>query len=200
MISLLILFSSLLFHTLASYLSSSLSSPSVHSSPLLSCQLFPSPPLSTPSPLLTLLFSQSLTQVDRRWAWFRRLLRTVDSKFSTVCPPHWRLPLRLCLEFTDRTKVLLWCAMYCYAMLYYRMVCYFMYFYIFLWRYHMLCVICYALLCLHSFSSNFFFLLAPLFHRLLSPTLSTSLDISTHHHHTLSLHPYSSILYLIYHI
>ena len=47
-------------------------------------------------------------QVDRRWAWFRRLLRTVDSKFSSVCPPHWRLPLRLCLEFTDRTKVILY--------------------------------------------------------------------------------------------
>ena len=29
----------------------------------------------------------------------------VDLKFSSVCPPHWRLPLRLCLEFTDRTKV-----------------------------------------------------------------------------------------------
>jgi len=46
----------------------------------------------------------SLDQVDRRWAWFKRLLKMVDVKFQNVCPPHWRLPLRLCLEFTERTK------------------------------------------------------------------------------------------------
>ena len=74
-------------------------------------------------PLPFFLSSPPLPQVDRRWAWFRRLLRTVDSKFSTVCPPHWRLPLRLCLEFTDRTKVLLlcvmlWCVKLCYNVIY----------------------------------------------------------------------------------
>ena len=51
-------------------------------------------------------------QVDRRWAWFRRLLKMVDLKFSSVCPPHWRLPLRLCLEFTDRTKVTYGCTLF----------------------------------------------------------------------------------------
>jgi len=47
----------------------------------------------------------SLDDVERRWAWFKRLLATVDSKFSNICPAHWRLPLRLCLEFTERTKI-----------------------------------------------------------------------------------------------
>jgi len=56
------------------------------------------------------LFSQdqqhcSLEQVERRWAWFKRLLKSVDTKFSGICPTHWRLPLRLCLEFTERTKI-----------------------------------------------------------------------------------------------
>ena len=47
----------------------------------------------------------SLDDVERRWAWFKRLLATVDHKFSNICPAHWRLPLRLCLEFTERTKI-----------------------------------------------------------------------------------------------
>jgi hypothetical protein len=47
----------------------------------------------------------SLNQVERRWSWFKRLLKSIDSKFANVCPPHWRLPLRLCLEFTERTKI-----------------------------------------------------------------------------------------------
>jgi hypothetical protein len=42
--------------------------------------------------------------VDRRWAWFKRLIKTVDAKFSSVCPPHWKLQLRLCLEFSQKTK------------------------------------------------------------------------------------------------
>ena len=47
----------------------------------------------------------SLDQVERRWAWFKRLLKTVDQKFALICPAHWRLSLRLCLEFTERTKI-----------------------------------------------------------------------------------------------
>lgn len=47
----------------------------------------------------------SLDDVERRWAWFKRLLKTVDAKFVNICPSHWRLPLRLCLEFTERTKI-----------------------------------------------------------------------------------------------
>ena len=47
----------------------------------------------------------TLEQVERRWAWLKRLLKNVDSKFSTICPTHWRLALRLTLEFTERTKV-----------------------------------------------------------------------------------------------
>jgi hypothetical protein len=47
----------------------------------------------------------SLEQVDRRWHWFKRLLKHIDSKFSAIFPLHWRLPLRLLLEFTERTKI-----------------------------------------------------------------------------------------------
>jgi hypothetical protein len=47
----------------------------------------------------------SLDQVDRRWSWFKRLLKYIDSKFGTIFPTHWRLPLRLCMEFTENTKV-----------------------------------------------------------------------------------------------
>lgn len=47
----------------------------------------------------------TLEQVDRRWFWFKRLLKHIDAKFSQIFPPHWRLPLRLCLEFTERTKM-----------------------------------------------------------------------------------------------
>ncbi|CAK9253074.1 unnamed protein product [Sphagnum jensenii] len=46
----------------------------------------------------------TLEEVDRRWAWFKRLLKTVDTKFSSLCPQHWRLPLRLCVEFMRKTK------------------------------------------------------------------------------------------------
>lgn len=47
----------------------------------------------------------SLDQVERRWAWFKRLLKYIDNKFGNIFPAHWRLPLRLCLEFVERTKM-----------------------------------------------------------------------------------------------
>lgn len=47
----------------------------------------------------------SLDQVDRRWAWFKRLVKNVEAKFSSICPSHWRLSLRLCFDFMERTKV-----------------------------------------------------------------------------------------------
>jgi hypothetical protein len=47
----------------------------------------------------------NLSDVDRRWPWFKRLLKSVDAKFATLCPPHWRFQLRLCLEFVERTKM-----------------------------------------------------------------------------------------------
>lgn len=47
----------------------------------------------------------TLDTVDRRWAWFKRLLKHIDAKFASIFPPHWRLSLRLCLEFIERTKI-----------------------------------------------------------------------------------------------
>lgn len=46
-----------------------------------------------------------LDQVERRWSWFKRLLKYIDAKFGHIFPAHWRLPLRLCLEFCERTKM-----------------------------------------------------------------------------------------------
>lgn len=47
----------------------------------------------------------SLDQVERRWPWFLRLLTKMDSKVGHIFPKHWRLELRLCLEFIERSKM-----------------------------------------------------------------------------------------------
>lgn len=41
----------------------------------------------------------TLDQVERRWAWFKRLLKTVDLKFSTIIPATWRVQLELYIAF-----------------------------------------------------------------------------------------------------
>lgn len=46
-----------------------------------------------------------LEHLERRWAWIKRLIRTIDSKFGTICPKHWRVAQRLCVSFNERTKV-----------------------------------------------------------------------------------------------
>lgn len=48
-----------------------------------------------------------LDQVDRRFAWFRRLLRGVDFRFDGVFPKHWRLQHRLCMRFLAQTRAAL---------------------------------------------------------------------------------------------
>ncbi|CAM9703482.1 unnamed protein product [Laminaria digitata] len=48
-----------------------------------------------------------LDQIDRRFAWFRRLLRGVDLRFDGVFPKHWRLQHRLCMRFLDQTRAAL---------------------------------------------------------------------------------------------
>lgn len=45
-----------------------------------------------------------LDQIDRRFAWFRRLLRGVDLRFDGVFPRHWRLQHRLCMRFLTETR------------------------------------------------------------------------------------------------
>lgn len=45
-----------------------------------------------------------LDQIDRRFAWFRRLLRGVDLRFDGVFPKHWRLQHRLCMRFLAQTR------------------------------------------------------------------------------------------------
>jgi len=42
--------------------------------------------------------------VERRYAWFRRLCKAVDSKVSEIFPAAWMLPVFLFAEFVRRTK------------------------------------------------------------------------------------------------
>lgn len=60
------------------------------------------------SPLFPKGSSQAqLDQVDRRFAWFRRLLRSVDLRFDGVFPKHWRVQQRLCMMFLTQTRAAL---------------------------------------------------------------------------------------------
>lgn len=43
----------------------------------------------------------SLDQVERRFGWFRRLQETLDGKFDTVFPQHWRVQHRVCVLFLE---------------------------------------------------------------------------------------------------
>jgi hypothetical protein len=47
----------------------------------------------------------NLEAIERRWAWFKRLLKKIDTQFEKIFPLHWRIQLRLCLEFVERTKM-----------------------------------------------------------------------------------------------
>eukprot|EP00520_Triparma_pacifica_P006346 CAMPEP_0118656486 /NCGR_PEP_ID=MMETSP0785-20121206/13513_1 /TAXON_ID=91992 /ORGANISM="Bolidomonas pacifica, Strain CCMP 1866" /LENGTH=779 /DNA_ID=CAMNT_0006549345 /DNA_START=237 /DNA_END=2573 /DNA_ORIENTATION=- len=46
----------------------------------------------------------SLEQIERRFAWFRRLLKSIDEKFREVFPPHWHLQYKLCWLFLEQSK------------------------------------------------------------------------------------------------
>ena len=45
-----------------------------------------------------------LDSIDRRFAWFRRLLKNIDDRFSNVFPPHWRVQYHVTLIFLDKTR------------------------------------------------------------------------------------------------
>jgi hypothetical protein len=45
-----------------------------------------------------------LASVERRWAWLKRLIKTVETKFANICPPHWRLLHTIVCEFCARTR------------------------------------------------------------------------------------------------
>lgn len=46
----------------------------------------------------------TLDNVERRWPWFKRLIKSYDDKFQTIFPNHWKVSLRLCYDFYIRTK------------------------------------------------------------------------------------------------
>ena len=45
-----------------------------------------------------------LEQLDRRYAWFKRLLKTADDRVSSIFPASWNLPYHLFVEFSRRTS------------------------------------------------------------------------------------------------
>lgn len=47
----------------------------------------------------------SLEFVERRWSWFKRLLKYIDTKFVNIFPAHWRLSLQITLGFYEHTKL-----------------------------------------------------------------------------------------------
>jgi len=46
----------------------------------------------------------SLDQVERRFAWYRRLLRSVEEAFDNVFPPHWKVQYQLTTMFLNQTS------------------------------------------------------------------------------------------------
>lgn len=46
----------------------------------------------------------SLDQIERRFSWFRRLLKEVETRFAKTFPAHWRVPHNLCITFMITTK------------------------------------------------------------------------------------------------
>jgi hypothetical protein len=41
---------------------------------------------------------------DRRYAWFRRVLKGVDTRIKDVFPTNWKVPYKLCLAFCEETQ------------------------------------------------------------------------------------------------
>ncbi len=46
----------------------------------------------------------ALSKIDRRFSWFRRVLKEVDEAFERIFPKHWHMPYRLCSEFLTITR------------------------------------------------------------------------------------------------
>jgi hypothetical protein len=46
----------------------------------------------------------SLDQIERRFSWFRRILREMEVRFASTFPVHWRVPHRLCVAFIMMTN------------------------------------------------------------------------------------------------
>ena len=46
-----------------------------------------------------------LNNLEHRWNWFRKLVKSADDKLSDVFPKFWNLNYHLYLEFCRRTKI-----------------------------------------------------------------------------------------------
>ena len=49
-------------------------------------------------------WGDTLEGMEKRFAWFRRALKAVDSRYGAVMPPHWRVLHRMCAEFCEATR------------------------------------------------------------------------------------------------
>ena len=47
----------------------------------------------------------SLDQIDRRFSWFRRMLKEFEARFESIIPEHWKVPHRLCVDFLNLTHL-----------------------------------------------------------------------------------------------
>jgi hypothetical protein len=45
-----------------------------------------------------------LELTEKRYEWYRRLMRGIDSRLGNVFPSHWKVPQRLCIQFCEETK------------------------------------------------------------------------------------------------
>lgn len=46
----------------------------------------------------------SIEHTERRWAWFKRLLKTVEFKFAAIWPAHWEVSKKLCAAFVEISR------------------------------------------------------------------------------------------------
>ena len=51
--------------------------------------------------------SEEVSQLDnisRRYAWLKRLLKTLDEKHADIFPPQWFVTARVCEQFCNYTR------------------------------------------------------------------------------------------------
>ena len=51
--------------------------------------------------------SEEVSQIDnisRRYAWLKRLLKTLDEKHADIFPPQWCFTARVCEQFCNYTR------------------------------------------------------------------------------------------------
>jgi len=55
----------------------------------------------------------SLDQIERRFAWYRRQLQSVEEAFDNVFPPHWKVQYQLTVVFLQQVRAAKSVAVFC---------------------------------------------------------------------------------------